>query len=413
MSELLASPLANGRSVPTQAGGFPVLRLTALRNGTIDLNERKGGAWTREDAERFLVRAGDFLIARGNGSLNLVGRGGLVGSDPDLVAFPDTMIRVRPDTTRLEPRYLAAAWTAPATRTQIEDSARTTAGIYKINQAHLGAIRIPVPPLAEQRRVVELVADHLSRLDAADVQLAVGLHRVDSLRVASMRRALGAQPDWEVAPIGNWLDSSIGGLWGNPPGTDEIDVRVVRVTEMKAWGRIAPGTAAVRSITARQLAGRALEEGDLLLEKSGGGPKTPVGRVGLIESLPEPSICANFMQLMRPDRSRVNPRFLYYTLNAFHLSGGTAPMQTASTNIRNIKASEYLRVEVALPSLEQQERLVTQIQAEQDAADRLARAVVAMQIRNAGLRRSLLAAAFSGRLSAGRWDLYRDQEAAE
>lgn len=285
---------------------------------------------------------------------------------------------------------------------------KTGTTVASIEMPRFYDFELPVPPLDEQRRIVDLLEDHLSRLDAADLQLATGLHRVDSLRVASMRRALCAQPDWKVAPIDDWLDFSIGGLWGNPPGTDEIDVRVVRVTEMKAWGRIAPGTAAVRSITARQLAGRALEEGDLLLEKSGGGPKTPVGRVGLIESLPEPSICANFMQLMRPDRSRVNPRFLHYALNAFHLSGGTAPMQTASTNIRNIKASEYLRVAVALPSLEQQDRLATQVRAEQDAADRLARAVVNMQARNAELRRSLLAAAFSGRLSAGRLDLERD-----
>ena len=64
LRELIGTPLANGRSVPSQVGGFPVLRLTALRNGTIDLRERKEGAWTRDDAERFLVQTGDFLVSR-------------------------------------------------------------------------------------------------------------------------------------------------------------------------------------------------------------------------------------------------------------------------------------------------------------------------------------------------------------
>lgn len=87
LSSVLAEGLMNGRSVRTQAGGFPVLRLSALRSSTIDLSERKYGAWDQTDAERYLVRAGDFLVARGNGTLSLVGRGGLVPANPDQVAF--------------------------------------------------------------------------------------------------------------------------------------------------------------------------------------------------------------------------------------------------------------------------------------------------------------------------------------
>src|SRR5438477_10659089 len=95
LGELLEEPMANGRSVP-DGSGFPVLRLTALKGGRVDLRERKRGAWGAQDASRFRVRNGDFLIARGNGSLALVGRGGLVEDEPDPVAYPDTAIRVRP-----------------------------------------------------------------------------------------------------------------------------------------------------------------------------------------------------------------------------------------------------------------------------------------------------------------------------
>src|SRR5690606_37328580 len=71
LSEVLEVPLSNGRSVPSRDGGFPVLRLTALKEDGVDLAERKGGAWGRADALRFLVKQGDFLIARGNGSLRI------------------------------------------------------------------------------------------------------------------------------------------------------------------------------------------------------------------------------------------------------------------------------------------------------------------------------------------------------
>lgn len=159
-------------------------------------------------------------------------------------------------------------------------------------------------------------------------------------------------------PLRELLDVTIGGVWGKAPGESEVDVRVVRVTELKAGGRLDTSTAAVRSVSRRELAGRRLKRGDLLLEKSGGGPKNPVGRVGLVMDDREPMVCANFMQLMRPNPRFVDPRYLHLYLNHFHSVGGTAPLQTASTNIRNIKASEYVQVDLPAPTLEEQRRIV-------------------------------------------------------
>lgn len=115
-------------------GGFPVLRLTALSPAGIDLTQRKNGAWTAEEARPFLVERGDFLVSRGNGTLKLVGRGSLVLEEPDPVAYPDTLIRVRVNEGLVYPEYLAIVWNSPIVRTQLESMARTTAGIHKVNQ---------------------------------------------------------------------------------------------------------------------------------------------------------------------------------------------------------------------------------------------------------------------------------------
>ena len=90
VDQLLAEGLSNGRSVKSAERGFPVLRLTALRYGEIEQDECKIGAWTEEDAQQFLIREGDLLVSRGNGSLKLVGIGGLVRSLRSPVAYPDT-----------------------------------------------------------------------------------------------------------------------------------------------------------------------------------------------------------------------------------------------------------------------------------------------------------------------------------
>jgi type I restriction enzyme S subunit len=189
LGPVLAEPLTNGHSVPSAEFGFPVLRLTALKDGTIDLNERKNGAWSERAATPFLVRAGDFLVARGNGSLGLVGRGGLVVDLPDPVAYPDTLIRVRLKPCSMLKRYLRLVWNSGLMRRQVEGTARTTAGIYKINQQDILTFALPLPPLGEQERIVAEVERRLSVVEAVEKTVEVGLKRAARLRQAILRRA--------------------------------------------------------------------------------------------------------------------------------------------------------------------------------------------------------------------------------
>lgn len=182
---LIGAKLANGRSVPSRDGGFPVLRLTALGGRFIDLNECKGGEWRADEARPFLVTAGDLLVSRGNGSLKLVARGGIVPDDPRPVAYPDTMIRVRPDLAKVRADYLAVVWNSQVIRKQIEASVRTTAGIYKVNQQQLGNIRVPVLPVVEQK----FVAAEVQAAEDAQARLIAAMQRA-SRDAGALRRSL-------------------------------------------------------------------------------------------------------------------------------------------------------------------------------------------------------------------------------
>lgn len=188
VDQLLAQPLANGRSVKTAAKGFPVLRLTSLREGIIALRERKIGAWTVEDAERFLVQGGDFLVSRGNGSIRLVGLGGLVRSDPDPVAYPDTMIRFRL-CGGVEPRFFAQVWNSRTVRNQLEAKAKTTAGIFKVNQGDLATCVVPLPPMEEQLRIQREIERLTSEGKAATEVSNRSVSRCARLRQAILKWA--------------------------------------------------------------------------------------------------------------------------------------------------------------------------------------------------------------------------------
>ena len=203
VEQLIVEPLTNGRSVKTAGEGFPVLRLTALQEGEIDETEHKIGKWTAEQAAPFLIRKEDFFVSRGNGSIRLVGIGGLVREVESAVAFPDTMIRFRLSEFVLK-QYFSRVWNSSVVRTQVEASARTTAGIYKVNQRDLAAMSIPLPPLAEQRRIVAEVERRLSAIQQAEAAVEANLARAERLRQSILKQAFSGKlvpqdPDDEPA----------------------------------------------------------------------------------------------------------------------------------------------------------------------------------------------------------------------
>ncbi len=192
VENLLVEPLSNGRSVKTAPQGFPVLRLTSLRGDDIDQSEQKVGAWTAKEAEEFLIQEGDFFVSRGNGSIKRVGIGALVGPVSTPVAFPDTLIRFRLHRGMTKTLF-AHIWNSSLVRRQLEPRARTTAGIYKLNQQDLLPCMVPLPPLAEQHRIVAEVSRRMSVIQQAEATVDASLNRADRLRQSILKQAFSGQ----------------------------------------------------------------------------------------------------------------------------------------------------------------------------------------------------------------------------
>lgn len=188
VSEVLTSKPTNGRSVKDRAGGFRVLRLTAIKDGVIDPRENKEGDWGAADAVAHVIRKGNFLLSRGNGSIRLVGRGGIVREDAD-IAFPDTMIRLPLNLQLVEPLFFSYLWNSQQVREQIEASARTTAGIYKINQSLLTRYRIPLCSLPEQQEIVRLLDEQFEVIERNEREIDAALQRSEALRQSVLHRA--------------------------------------------------------------------------------------------------------------------------------------------------------------------------------------------------------------------------------
>ena len=108
-------------------------------------------------------------------------------------------------------------------------------------------------------------------------------------------------PDgWQRVRLGELLELQQPGAWGEDPTQDESGVRVLRAADLTRDGRVNPFNAAWRRLPKRDLERRLMQDGDLILERSGRGPKAPVGRVALVEGLGA-VYCNNFCQQLRVD----------------------------------------------------------------------------------------------------------------
>lgn len=169
LGELVVSPLRTGISKPEKPDSAKkCLTLSAVRNGALLLDQVKFIDVIDTEARRNQIKAGAFYVVRGNGNKSLVGRGGIAPKQCDGVIFPDLLFEVNPNRSILLIEFLRWAWDSQSVRSQIEEKAKTAAGIYKINQQNSASIALPIPPLLIQKQVATVLSNKISKV--ADVQ---------------------------------------------------------------------------------------------------------------------------------------------------------------------------------------------------------------------------------------------------
>ncbi|WP_157551867.1 restriction endonuclease subunit S [Kineosphaera limosa] len=185
------------------------------------------------------------------------------------------------------------------------------------------------------------------------------------------------------------LTFAVGGGWGDEEASAETTpCLVVRGTDLMSVRGGSLDSVPLRYETPKKMASRALQEGDIILEISGGSKGQPTGRTALVtqqllDRSKHPVIPASFCRLLRPDRSQVHPRYLYYWLQEMYSSGRVWSYQNQSTGIANFQMKVFTQVEmVRLPPLEEQERIAGVLGAFDDLIEtnrRLAQAAIGLQ----------------------------------
>ena len=173
---------------------------------------------------------------------------------------------------------------------------------------------------------------------------------------------------WQVRRIRDAIAFRVNGVWGQDP--DGIhDIPCVRVADFdRKRLRVNEPIPTIRAIPPNQRRNRVLQYGDLLLEKSGGGAKQPVGVVMLFDH-ETPAVCSNFIARMSV-KDGYDPSFLTFLFSTLYAIRLNTRSIKQTTGIQNLDSLSYLNEYVAIPPLAEQRAIAAYLDRMGDLARR-------------------------------------------
>jgi type I restriction enzyme S subunit len=391
---------SDARAAPTH-GYVPLVRATNLQDDRLLLEDFVFVPRELVKDEQCL-RPNDIVVATSSGSSSVVGKSAQVLDDFD-GTFGAFCAALRPGPA-VVPLYLRHFVQSPATRRDWSRAARGV-NINNLKREHLLATTVTLPPLPEQQRIVEILEEQLSRLDAALDSVRVVREKAAQFRRSLLHAAFtgglaernrdgspsSASP--RTIPLSEALLSIRNGVtYQNAPDSGGLPIARIQTIANGEIDFAKVGYAGLAEADPRHL----LEPGDILFSHI--NSQSHVGKVAIYgPGMPRLVHGMNLLRL-RP-RDSVRPMYLFYALQCPDVRHQIWASTRHAVNQASINIRTLSQVSVPSPPLAEQQRIVEVLDEQLSRLD--ASLAVADQIekRSAALRRSLLHAAFTGRLT--------------
>lgn len=396
------------------------IRLTQLADvGVGRFLDRSSRYMTTEAAARLrctFLETGDVLVARMPDPL---GRACVFpGSPMPCVTVVDVCI-VRPSKQNVEPRWLMWAINAPQFQVQV-DALQSGTTRKRISRRNLATIRLPVPPLAEQRRIVAAIETQFTRLDAAVVALERARARLKRYRSAvladacagrlSSRRTHSRSHKDGVSPPSNWKQVTVEqlgvtseqtvltGPFGSTMGSADFvasGIPVLTIGCLTDAGIRMDKAVFVSPSKANQLTRYRVESGDVLFSRM-----ASVGRVGLVTPDLNGSIINYHIMRLRLSRDRIVPEYFLAFVRGSRIVADYVRKVNHGATRDGINTRQLLQMPIWLPPLSEQEEIVQEIARRMSIVEETQASISDNRRRAERLRQSILRKAFAGQLVA-------------
>ncbi|OQC34923.1 MAG: Type-1 restriction enzyme EcoKI specificity protein [Bacteroidetes bacterium ADurb.Bin057] len=226
-----------------------------------------------------------------------------------------------------------------------------------------------MPPKNEQDQIVQYIKAQEEKINRFIEKKLRFIELLKEQRQGVINEAITKGGlNWKTYRLKTIVGSSTNGVWGDEPKDNDEDIYCIRVADIDSltYG-ISENKLTIRNIETSDQEGRLLNTGDLIIEKSGGGDVSPVGRV-VIYNLPYKAVTSNFMARLNISME-INNEFLYYIFSYLYSGRRNVPSIKATTGIQNLDLYSYLQNKVLVPPLEEQKQIVSHIKTETATID--------------------------------------------
>ena len=266
---------------------------------------------------------------------------------------------------------------------------------------------IPIPPIAEQRRIVAKLDELLARSRSTREALTAVLPLLDRYRESVLTNAFrgflteawrletGAPSAWRTVRLGEVLRDVRYGT-SKKCHHEPVDVPVLRIPNV-ASGFISHEDMKYASFDETEMRQLALRRGDILMIRSNGSLGL-VGRTAVVTERDEGLLYAGYLIRLRVNMELADSQYLSTYLAAPGARSGIERTSRSTTGVNNINAEEIRNIPVSLPPLPEQQEIVRRVDAAFARIAAVRQLVEAQLARLDALDRSILARAFRGEL---------------
>ena len=303
----------------------------------------------------------------------------------------------------LESRYLA--WCLHFHANRIAGLAGSTT-FKEVTKSALKRFRIPLPPLSEQRRIVEILdqADRLRRLRTdADAKAARVL---PALFIRMFGDSATNPMGWPTAPLGDAIVETQYGT-SKRANTDDKGVPVLRMNNISSAGEIDLADIKFVDLDPTELARQLLQPGDLLFNRT--NSIELVGKTGLWEESGLQAVAASYLIRVRVNRDKLVPSYVWALMQSAHMRSVLASRARRAVGMANINATELRRLPAMFPPLQLQKDFVALSASIRQINEHRYRSLNSTE----QLFRNLLNRAFSGALTAPWREAYMKEPVQE
>lgn len=400
----------------TQHEGIPYITVRDLDDEGINFDNCKYiSQESFDELERNGCRpkAGDVLFSKDG----TVGKVALVKDDAKFVVLSSLAI-LRPNKNFITSEYLKYALMSPGL---LENALgmKTGTALRRVVLRNLKTLQIPVPPIEEQYKVVELLDDHLAGLDAALLDVMQAKIKAFQFRRSILHAAFTGNIDsyrnkrvpelpigWEMRRLSKCLEKLKSGKlaergWSpqclSHPTNDENTWGVLKTTSVQ-MGEYQPhyNKELPESLTPK--IGLEVNPGDFLVTTT--GPRNRCGVICHVKTTPRKLIFSGKILRFRANEEIVLPNWLLYILMSPEyqttLDGLKVGTSDSSVSIGN---QQILDLVIPVPSIEVQLKILQLLEVNLSNLEASVSLIDSMEKQSGGLRRSLLQAAFTGQLT--------------